>query len=77
MSDHEYRDGGLESRSSIGADMLRPAAVRPPEPDGAVRVPEPDERPTPHAQWDEVQARWVEWDQGANAWVAVTTDPAS
>jgi hypothetical protein len=36
---------------------------------GRSRVfPEPDERPTPRAQWDEVHGRWLEWDAAADDW---------
>lgn len=35
------------------------------------RAPEPDDRPSPRAQWDEVRACWVEWDDAAGDWVIV------
>jgi hypothetical protein len=38
--------------------------------DGHV-YPEPDERPTRRAQWDEIHGRWLEWDASANDWRVV------
>jgi hypothetical protein len=38
--------------------------------DGQV-YPEPDERPTRRAQWDEIHGRWLEWDASANDWQVV------
>jgi hypothetical protein len=39
-----------------------------------VRYPEPDQKPDPHAQWDEVHAHWQVWDKAAGQWVVVPHD---
>jgi hypothetical protein len=36
------------------------------------RHPEPDEKPDPHAQWDEAAGRWEVWDDDAGGWVSLT-----
>ena len=36
------------------------------------RFPEPDDRPTPRAQWDEVNGRWIEWDESTDDWQIVS-----
>jgi hypothetical protein len=33
--------------------------------------PEPDERPTPRAQWDEIHGRWMEWDDATDRWTVI------
>lgn len=69
---------GMGRRVSIGREMADDRAMHEhivhPERDGAVRAPEPPNRPSAHAQWDEVQACWVEWHEAEGAWRPV--DPA-
>ena len=36
------------------------------------RFPEPDEKPDPHAQWDEAAGRWEIWDDEAGGWVSLS-----
>ncbi len=31
--------------------------------------PMPDEKPDPRAQWDDVRAVWILWDQEKGAWI--------
>ncbi len=64
--------GGDASRASIGADMMndRRRLAVPPEPE-PVRIPEPDQRPSPHAQWDEIHGWWIEWDTPSQSWVRI------
>ena len=38
------------------------------------RIPEPDERPDPRAQWDEVKGEWVVWDEADNEWEALDAE---
>ena len=40
---------------------------RPSAPD-VERLPEPDDRPDPRAQWDEVKGEWVVWDEDDQRW---------
>jgi hypothetical protein len=46
---------------------------RPTAPD-VVRQPEPDDRPDPHAQWDEVKGEWVVWHEDTDEWEALADD---
>jgi hypothetical protein len=32
------------------------------------RIPEPDEKPHPHAQWDEVEGKWILWNDETQRW---------
>lgn len=64
--------GGAGARVGIVAGMLKGHERRDPQPDGADRVPEPTDRPSDHAQWDEVAAVWTEWDEASGQWVPVS-----
>lgn len=41
--------------------------------DDVERHPRRGARPTPRAQWDEVHACWIEWDDDDGLWVHVET----
>jgi hypothetical protein len=68
----EFGDAGGESaRASIVADMrnrIEPERRRVKESD-VPRFPEPDEKPDPRVQWDEVEGRWEIWDESLERWV--------
>jgi hypothetical protein len=65
--------GGVSARVSVAGDATTPRrdAVR----DDTARAPEPHERPSPHAQWDEVSRRWIEWDPASAQWIPVADGP--
>jgi hypothetical protein len=65
--------GGDGARASIVTDMrnrIEPEKRRVKESD-VPRFPEPDEKPDPRAQWDEVEGRWEVWDEADGRWVGL------
>ena len=48
-------------------DRQRPGRLT----DDVERLPEPDDKPDPHAQWDEVHGRWTIWDEDQDSWVPI------
>jgi hypothetical protein len=56
---------------SILAEMQERADARRHALGDVARFPEPDEKPHPHAQWDEAAGRWELWDAEAGGWVSL------
>ncbi len=56
--------------SQINDDLNKSLRRVPGPPEGPEGKPEPLDRPDEHAQWDEVNGRWIEWDATTSTWVA-------
>jgi hypothetical protein len=60
----------------INEDVTKGIRRVPVQGEGPEGAPEPHDRPDDKAQWDEVNGRWIEWDEQAQAWVPAPDQPA-
>lgn len=63
-------DSLYEGTSRVPGGAYDPDEVVPP----GIHQPVAGERPHPWAQWDDVRACWVVWDEDAGDWVPVPVD---
>jgi hypothetical protein len=68
--------GGVSAHSSIYESMLDEEHRHRPT-DDVERLPEPDEKPDPAAQWDEVHGVWMRWHEDEDRWVPLEEPDAA
>jgi hypothetical protein len=70
---HEGPDttGRLSDSLYEGTSRVPPAPETDPGPEPTAHHPVAGERPDPRAQWDDVRACWVVWDEDAGDWLPV------
>lgn len=65
----DYKRPSIHDDDDEDADEDVESNIHDPDSPG-YRPPQPTEKPSPRAQWDDAGQRWIIWDKEANDWVA-------